>query len=68
MAEPLVIDVYLHASKESMRDYGEQHGLTGEALDYFAHACNEVRLTLAVDPATGEARIVKVEGRPLQES
>lgn len=55
--------VYLHASRESMWEKGEELGLSGEALKMFSFACTEVRVDLSVDEGTGEARIVAVDGR-----
>jgi hypothetical protein len=54
--------VYLHASKESMRDEGEKLGLSGDALDMFAYACYEVAINLDVSK-TGKATITHVDGR-----
>lgn len=57
--------VYVHASEDNMWDHGEALGLTGEALSLFRHACCEVALELEVDPETGEATIISVDGRAL---
>lgn len=55
--------VYLHSTKESMRDKGEQLGLKGPALENFMYACYEVEIELEVDEATGNAKIVAVDQR-----
>lgn len=57
--------IYLHASKEEMANRGNLIGLTGKALELFMYACYEVEITLSVDAATGQATIVKVDGRPV---
>lgn len=57
------IDVYVHGGDEQMYDHGRGLGLTGEALSMFCHACDEIKVTLEVDEATGLAKIVKVDGR-----
>lgn len=61
-------DIYLHASKESNHDKGQELGLTGEALKMFMHACCEVKLTVDVDTATGETSIVAVDDKPIVSS
>jgi hypothetical protein len=58
----MIIEVYLHSSKDHMWDIGERIGLTGDALMMFRHACTEVRLELDVDE-NGNAEIVRVDGR-----
>lgn len=58
--------VYLHSSKEAMRDAGEKLGLSGEALEMFMFACYEVAVQLDVDPQTGIALIAGVDGHPLE--
>jgi hypothetical protein len=60
-----LITVWLHGSKESMRDQGERAGLTGAALDKFMYACYEVKMKLRVDEKTGNAAIVTVDDRRL---
>jgi len=55
--------VYVHGSKESMREHGREIGLTGEALNMFAYTGYEVELTVDVNEQTGESVIVAVDGR-----
>ncbi len=54
---------YLHSSKESMYELGQKISLTGEALDKFMYALYEVKFDLEVDPKTGDAKIIGVDGR-----
>jgi hypothetical protein len=49
--------VYLHSSKESMRDHGQSIGLTEDQLKNFIYACYEVAVELDVD-ASGNAKVV----------
>ena len=58
--EPLRIDFYLHADKESNYEEGQEMGLTDTALDKFVYTCYELHLNLEVDPNTGEAKMVGV--------
>jgi colicin import membrane protein len=67
-AKRLTTTVYLHSGKEEMYEAGEGLGLSGEALKVFSFACYEVAVDLSVDPATGEAVIVAVDGRQLAEA
>ena len=60
----MFISVYLHSSKESMRDQGETAGLKGKALDNFMYACYEVKIGLEVDDK-GNARIISVDDRSI---
>ena len=59
------ITAYVHADKGSMWNLGEKHGLTGDALLMFRHALTEVIIDLDVDPKTGHAEIVRVDGHRL---
>ena len=60
-------DVYLHSSKESMWDKGEELGLKEAALKNFMYACYEVKLTLDIDPVTGDYTIIAVDDRMVAE-
>ena len=62
------IDVYLHGDKESMLNAGEEVGICGQALELFKYACCEVKITLDVSPSTGEAEIIAVDGRELEQT
>lgn len=61
----MIIEIWLHASKEASIDAGIKAGLTGEALETFAYAAYEVKLGLSVNESTGEAIIVEVDGNPV---
>jgi hypothetical protein len=63
----MLINIYLHSDKESNRETGEEYGLSGEALRSFAYAGDEVRLTLEVDPETGDYKIIAVDGRKVED-
>lgn len=54
--------MYLHSSKESNYELGKQIGLRGNALKYFVYALYEVMFDVEVDPETGAATIVAVDG------
>jgi len=58
-------DIYVHSSRDSMWEKGEQLGLTGEALKLFSYVGCEVKLTIEVDEKTGDAVIVAADDRPL---
>lgn len=55
--------VYLHSNRESMYECGKELGLIGDALNLFAYACYEVKLTVDVDERTGRAVITHVDER-----
>ena len=59
-------DIYVHSSRDSMWEKGEQLGLTGEALKLFSFVGCEVKLTIEVDEKTGDAVIVAADDRPLK--
>ena len=46
---PKTFDVYLHADRESMYEFGMKHGLHSDALRLFRHALTEVTVTLSVN-------------------
>ena len=58
-------NLYLHASKESNYEKGQELGLLGEPLELFTYACYEVKVTVEVNAATGAATIVAVDDKPL---
>ena len=58
--------VYLHGSKDTMWELGEKLGLSEEAVQKFKWACCEVKIELEVNPETGDAEIVAVDGRELK--
>jgi len=57
--------MYLHGDRDSAFEKGEMLGLEGEALSMFSHALTEVEFDVEVDMGTGEAKIIKVDGREL---
>lgn len=57
--------IYVHASKESMYDKGEELGLSGEALNMFSYTGNEIELTIDVNTGTGLSTITEVDGKPI---
>jgi len=60
-------DIYLNSTKESNYNKGKELGLKGKALDYFLHALCEVEITVDVNENTGEATIIKVDGKELKD-
>lgn len=63
----MIIDVYVHSTKDYMLEKGIKHGLKGKALDFFMCACYEVKLTLDVDEETGDSTVIKVDGREIKQ-
>jgi len=61
----MTVITYLHSSKESMYDVGQQAGLSEEALKKFIYALYEVKFTLDVNAKTGDATIMAVDGKEL---
>lgn len=49
-----------------MWEKGEEIGLSGDALQMFRHALDEVEMELEVNMTTGLARIVGVNGNPVE--
>lgn len=64
----MIINTYLHSSKEDMLNAGVKAGLSEQALDLFMYACCEVKVTLDVEEATGKARIIAVDNRKVDVS
>lgn len=62
----MIISVYLHASKESCANAGQQAGLSEEAIGMFCYAGNEHKADYDVDPNTGKATLVAVDGVRLE--
>ena len=62
------ITVYVHGSDDSCYDAGEKAGLQGEALKMFSYAAYEHKIEYEVDPETGDARPVKIDGREISGS
>ena len=63
VGKPRVI-AYAHSSKETMFDIGMKAGLTGEPLERFKFALNEVKFELEIDEE-GMVTIVSVDGKLL---
>jgi hypothetical protein len=59
----MIIKTYLNSSKEDMYSKGVEHGLEDKALDKFMYALYEVEFDLEVNEETGEAKIIKVDGK-----
>ena len=59
-------DIFVHTSKEYMWDKGMEIGLSQDQLNIFMYVGYEVRLTIEVDENTGDAVIVAVDGRKLE--
>ena len=58
---------YLHGDDESMYDEAEEiHGMNEEAANNYSNCLYEVEIELEVDTETGDAVIVKVDGRELK--
>lgn len=60
--ENIELSLYVHANKEHAIEVGEAAGLTGWALQMFKHCGAEHKMTYAVDPATGMAMLIAVDG------
>lgn len=53
--------IYLHSSKESNLDLGEELGLSEKALEQFKYACYEVGIEVEVNEETGETTILGIK-------
>ena len=59
---PLITSVYLHSSKDSMWEKGEEIGLTEEAIqENFRSCCYEVEITIQVNE-DGTYKILSCDG------
>jgi hypothetical protein len=56
--EKKIIKMYLHGSKETNWDIGQENGLEGEALSNFMYALYEVEFEVEVDMKTGDSKIL----------
>jgi len=61
------VKMYLHGDQESNYTQGEEIGLKGEELKMFSYALYEVAFDVEVDMATGEVKILKVDGKRVVE-
>lgn len=59
------VTIYFNSSKEENYNTGVECGLTGKALDMFMYALYEVKFECVLNMDTGEAIILKVNGREL---
>jgi hypothetical protein len=66
MSDTKMVDVYLHADRETMYQKGETLGLTGEALRVFSFTGYEEKITYAVDMETGATVPVTLNDMELQ--
>lgn len=57
------INIHLGRSKDSNWELAEKLGLSKEASSEFSYTCVEVALTIDVNMATGESKIVGCEGK-----
>jgi hypothetical protein len=57
--------MYFTREKEENNHLAERMGLEGEALDYFKYAFSEVECEIKVNTETGEAELLKVDGKEL---
>ncbi len=61
----MLVTVYLHGSKETFWDKGEELGMSEEACQVFQGTLYEVEFELDVDIQTGKSVIKGVNGTPL---
>ena len=59
----MITTAYLHSSKDANYEKGQELGLSEKALKLFMFALYEVELEVDVNEETGEATILKVNGR-----
>lgn len=59
------IVLYAHGSEDSNREMAKGLGLSESARNTFERALYEVKFDCELDPETGEAEIVAVNGVPL---
>jgi len=57
-----IVKAYLHSSKDTMYELGEEIGLKGKALEKFTYALYEVELKLEVESRTGKYKIIEAVG------
>lgn len=58
----MIVSIYLHSSKDEMWAFAEKLGMEGDAVQMFRYLGSEEKLTYEVDPATGEGRVIGVNG------
>lgn len=63
----MIITAYLSSTKDQMYEKGREAGLSEEALAKFMYALYEVKFDLDVNWETGESKIIKVDGRKLND-
>jgi NTP pyrophosphatase (non-canonical NTP hydrolase) len=61
----MVVKCYVYGSRESLTGVGLRAGLKGDALRMFEHACDEFQMELEVDPSTGLAAPISIDGKPI---
>ena len=66
MVDTKTVDVYMHASRETVYEQGRELGLAGQALEYFAYTGYEEKITYAVNMETGESTPVALNDRELK--
>lgn len=65
--ETVQAKMYLYSTKEANSHLGERLGLEEEALENFKYALYEVECDIKVNKETGEAELLKVNGKALKE-
>jgi len=62
----IVEKMYLHGSKESNCEAGEELRLSKKALENFVYALYEVEFDVEIDTKTGDTKIIAVDGRKVE--
>lgn len=57
--------MYLHSSKDSNNEIGEELGLSEKAMEGFKYALYDVEFEVDVNEDDGEVTILKVDGKAL---
>lgn len=65
--EKIKTSLYVHTSKESMGEKGEELGLKDKALDEFAYTGYEIKFEIEVNTKTGDAHALSINGIDLLE-
>lgn len=58
--------IYLHSDKDRNYDLAREIGLSEDTIRTFAYTCYEVRVTVEVNPETGEAKATHFNGVKLE--
>lgn len=60
--KPQKVRLYVHGDTDTIRETGEELGLTGDALQQFSHCLYEVEIMVLVNMVTGAAEIIGCDG------